>query len=120
MDMMTNEHFRYEHQMLGACFQMLGNLSPITPEKQAWFNAVHESFCVHANNLMETLAPPSDRYLKEEFHKYRSMIWDQILTLSERRTAEVGEKITFPNVHARIIAVVNEQLRAKGIEEIVV
>ena len=79
-----NEHLRYEYSMFIHTYQslLLKGLS-----YQLELNVYHESFCVHAYNLMTYL--PHDKNETDRF--YKQMIVNQIITLSPFGRTMVGK-----------------------------
>jgi hypothetical protein len=63
------DHAHYERQMLQLCWKVLNEQSPLM--NQFLLNVMHESFCVHAQNLyrffqMEQFAPLDIRLLMKK------------------------------------------------------
>jgi hypothetical protein len=112
-----NEHVSYEISMLQHCFRRLA--APRYTGDQADWNAFHESFCVHARNLLNFLPI---RVVSTDLsdQEYIQAIENQVVTLDlDRRTVSVStkdrlfsakDKIAFPHDHIRILNLVQDRL----------
>lgn len=113
-DWKDNEHFRYELQMLYYCYRKVESNHTLALQgfpDQAAFNAYHESFMVHAKNLLEFLQTKcilDDPNVYVEMDKLFGMIDDQIVSLDlERRKSDASDKLTFPAYHNKLLELVN-------------
>lgn len=118
-----NEHVSYEINMLQYCFKMLENMQGNRkPGDQGTWNALHESFCVHAHNLLKYL-PLREFDAGQSFlaNGYIEAIEDQVITLDPmRRTTDVSStsgmgakfKIAFPHDHKRILELIQDRIES--------
>jgi len=104
----NDEHLKYEIMMLQVTLlflrakfgvQMMSTPIPTTDEinwPMLLFNIMHESFCVHANNLKQWIIQTNSSldypFSVDERLRF-DKIDDQVLTLTEARTADISLKL---------------------------
>src|SRR5277367_253397 len=86
----NNPHVIYEFNMLDISYDQTQNFKDYWGTKQiGMFNMYHESFCIHAYNLINWFGGPT-----EDIREVYQAIVDQILTLGPNRTEKIGKKIS--------------------------
>jgi len=87
-ELIPDEHAVYEYSMLKGCYKLLseGINDAFT------FNVLHESFCIHAYNLIGYLRTPKLIPI-HPLDDLEDKINNQVLTLTENRTSNFDEKL---------------------------
>src|ERR1700722_11230573 len=91
-----NEHVAYEFAMLDAVYITLQQRNlPSSLSQQFWINVLHESFCVHAWNLIGWIVEDTNDpfVVEDKVDGILEKIADQILSLGTGRTALFEEKL---------------------------
>lgn len=92
----TNHHVTYEFNMLKLCYDATQNFGDYFGTQQKFlFNCFHESFCVHAWNLIKWFEG-DEWHTNSEIEPYMSKIKEQILSLGGGRTTELERKLGSP------------------------